>query len=936
MNAENIEAGRTRHIDSALRKTRSCGISEFYETYMPDWQRLTANEAALMIKTLKEENVIVDKQWAALPTPTKVNGRWPKAEDAHFKGLETVFKRVRGVAERLFSQRFCQNTRTTKFMCRPRQTTDSEVNGSSHMVDAITVRRYSSYPKEAKESGSAHNSSVRLRRTGQVVYTADVLVSGEFKLGGDNKDRQDNDRKTFGHAGHAFYNDVGRVAVFSFTIEGNRMRLFCNTRSHTCISVAFKIDEVPEELVQFILFNYYASPVQLGLDPTVSRIVDTKGHLQYRFRIYNATKDTCVTYQTARVIDESSAVELYSRAMRVFEVYRVLDASPSTRHSLLADIPNVLRDYWVYDDVPNESEIQGAIRKRLEELNVWDSVKDHFMNIMEDGVVTAPPSEGSVRETVPGPHARAAPYQFVNPVDPSHTGASKSKISSAHRLRANGASGAGAPAKPARPPKPLHLHGKKHARTLYEQLCLDLYKVDDPAFFFWALSQIVTILRYMKLAGFLHRDGSPGNYLLHFLGLGKAPRSTAGTKREDWIAIMSDLEYARPYFGGTGHDPLTGTAYYVAGEVQDHKYHFYPMSIDAKRPDASPFFAFNFYHDLESVMWMALAFVIRSVSEKKLNDEVEGIPVTETLQNFAAEMFLPNIDGDGSRWQYIKDPEMTRKLGDFLKQIYHDSPIPELRELIFDLNRAYVALEASADTPGIQLNNGRKAYDPALFKDDVYDKFEAVFLRISNHFAGLPYIDTFVPVPDPPEPTYAPLSYSQDQDSTSSDEVDKGNETEEEGAEPLGSTDSDSDEECDEAEAEDATQTAEAIVATVRRKTVSGSKRKRDADVDPQPQAPAKRSRTKKQLLPPPPPQPQSQAPPKRSHAKKSKTPSPPPTRRSGRLLARKNTAEAAAAGAAEAARAGPSAPSGAPRARPRTTRASQPKKVGKPAARTR
>ena len=61
----------------------------------------------------------------------------------------------------------------------------------------------------------------------------------------------------------------------------------------------------------------------------------------------------------------------------------------------------------------------------------------------------------------------------------------------------------------------------------------------------------------MKLAGHVHRDVSPGNFLLHYLKKNGAlpdPASISQTAREDWVTIISDLEFARPYLDAPKDD----------------------------------------------------------------------------------------------------------------------------------------------------------------------------------------------------------------------------------------------------------------------------------------------------------------------------------------------------------------------------------------------
>ena len=91
-------------------------------------------------------------------------------------------ERVLVTAESTLKDRFSPDKRTTKFMCRPLHTTDSEVPGSSHRVDAMFVRRHSSYPAVALPGGCARDSYAGVYN-GERIMTADSTSTGELKLG---------------------------------------------------------------------------------------------------------------------------------------------------------------------------------------------------------------------------------------------------------------------------------------------------------------------------------------------------------------------------------------------------------------------------------------------------------------------------------------------------------------------------------------------------------------------------------------------------------------------------------------------------------------------------------------------------------------------------------------------------------------------------------
>lgn len=142
---------------------------------------------------------------------------------------------------------------------------------------------------------------------------------------------------------------------------------------------------------------------------------------------------------------EDAASNLHCQAMRVFKVVDCGNLSGPCR---------VLQDYWRSNDaeVSEEGKIQDAIFCAMEKTMTEDELIDirrHFMTLLADGVVACAdrPREAS------GP-----------PVSGSMVSGSRlARIAS----------------------------GRKHCRTLHGEYCETLWRVDDPATFFFALYQVI-------------------------------------------------------------------------------------------------------------------------------------------------------------------------------------------------------------------------------------------------------------------------------------------------------------------------------------------------------------------------------------------------------------------------------------------------------------
>ncbi|KAL1675743.1 hypothetical protein EV122DRAFT_217784 [Schizophyllum commune] len=643
-------------------------------------------------------------------------------------------------------------------MCRPTKTTTSEVDGSSYRAGALFARVHSAYPSAVTEktAGTVGNSSVKVED--DVILTADVTCTGEGKLELGPNQIVDNEMKVLGQAGHMFYHDVGRTAVWTFTIESSQMRMWNHSRSHTGVTEPFDIYKDHNWFIHFVLFNTYAPLTTLGIDPTVKRVMDKAGNLQYQFGIYRPDDPTPRVYETTRLLNERFAETFYTRVMRVFAVRRVEKDTADPSKRLYSTDTQVLRDYWVYNHVPDESSIQEAIKDEMRKhADIWPDAEKHIIGIEEDGMVYYPnvgtPEKGKGPGCVPAPPKGAERYDFKSEDNPEGSKPRRAQIKLATTVQTPDSGNTPRHAPKALADELFRLHSKKHCRTIYSQICIDLYAVDDPALFFHALSQISKILRYLKRAGYLHRDVSPGNFLLYR----KASDGTSESKQrqlalEEWVTFITDLEYARPYTGSTGHGSITGTSAYIAVEVQRQTHLFLPKIFGDVFQGAENF-AFNFYHDLESVIWMALDFAFCKISKTLLASIPDLSDARlKLLRSIAIKLFPGVLEGSPDRTYTIT---MVARLSQLLRDLYslygQGAPIAKVVKLASSLNEAYEKLQSDVTTPFITLDSKRIVYDPKLFLDDIYIEMEKTFREISNHYVQNP--DTFLPVPDePPRP----------------------------------------------------------------------------------------------------------------------------------------------------------------------------------------
>ncbi|KAF9032716.1 hypothetical protein BDZ89DRAFT_1063357, partial [Hymenopellis radicata] len=512
-------------------------------------------------RKLKASKDLTRNGWVA----TNVNG---PTEDSVSKGLEDIAETIHDhcVEWNKTKQHPKLQKRTTRLICQPGHTTASGVRGGSMRTDA----RFILLEEDGKGIDSKH------------VPTSAVAAPAEFKTRLTAKLRVDNESKALGAIGHIFYADPCRRSVMAFTIEDHMMRFWYFSRSHIAVSAEFDYHANPRLFIHFVIFMTFASLEDLGYDPTVKRIHvgEDPEEIQYCFTVGDKV------YQTIGVIHEMN-----------LDIVTLVELGPG-------NVPiggsKVLKDVWLYFDAKPESdiynEIFAALRQLDEDGNVPESerppplqpgssleedAKNYFLTIVSDSVVTINGRPDEAQE----PPAGYSEFFYTEEEDKV---AMRATVDGSKLKRADGTA---------------YPHKKRtHRRIVFEEVCHTLYEIFSYADFTKGLAQLVYGLEYMRLAGFVHGDISPGNCLIY----------KGQTK-------ISDLEYARPYaFPGHGAAPLIGTPGFMAVEYQVGTHLFEPLPV-LKRfrpgmsspPKKAHWFKFNFLHDLESVLWIYLSEVER-------------------------------------------------------------------------------------------------------------------------------------------------------------------------------------------------------------------------------------------------------------------------------------------------------------------------------------
>ncbi|KAL1737785.1 hypothetical protein HDZ31DRAFT_70787, partial [Schizophyllum fasciatum] len=305
--------------------------------------------------------------------------------------------------------------------------------------------------------------------------------------------------------------------------------------------------------IQFILFATYATPAQLGLDPCIARVVDARRRLQYQFSVQpDPASDRRVVYQTTSVIAQRAPTgDLHAGETVVFRVQGARQWGDGMS-AIGRGAERVLKDFAAPVSARREVDLQRAVQEALRKTarteGEWHVMNEGFVRIMAD-------------------MSAALNVQIAVPAG-----------------------------------EQLGFEPRRRHLTVYKDVCVDLYTLDDPGMYYHALSRVSRILLNMKRVGAVHRDPSPGNFLV------KLPEGNGSL--DDCVVKMTDLETMRFYEELEPWGWHTGTDFYMAVEAQAGRYLFFP---DDAPPEllARYHFVHNPYHDLESALWMAIDYALQ-------------------------------------------------------------------------------------------------------------------------------------------------------------------------------------------------------------------------------------------------------------------------------------------------------------------------------------
>ncbi|THU80737.1 hypothetical protein K435DRAFT_874066 [Dendrothele bispora CBS 962.96] len=492
--------------------------------------------------------------------------------------------------------------RTASLCCRPHNSTDSEIEGSSFYSDALWILE-----KPVDELEAEYFSF----KGGNHVPSSSVSANGEWKLY--QEDTIDNRRKVIGAANHYLNNDPTRGHFYSMTIEDYNVTLWFYSRSHCARSTGFDLRTDPRSLIKFILAMSFNTKEELGFAPYIIRQLplNKDAHIEYTYQVDDDH------YRTVKAIRDTRPTSFCGRATRTWTAYDLADTGQS--HVVVkefSEVSGTLQEWQILGNIlgklkglnrslqncgredlvkGRETLLQGVNPEKLTadvvqflksldkeddldtEIENIENHKRYFVSIIGHAEYKQP----HCREQEEQATCELFPSSLhMQHVAPARTPGS-SRVDESSRY----------PPRPARPRKPLRTRKLSRYVVVYQEVCIPLQDLKDTAHIWPVIRDALIATRLLYFIGYVHRDLSPGNVYYD-------PKTKTGR--------LSDFEYARPVNENSDKLPRTGTAGFISYEIQTQG-PLFPSSDDSNLEDSA--ISHRYIHDLESILWLAIWIV---------------------------------------------------------------------------------------------------------------------------------------------------------------------------------------------------------------------------------------------------------------------------------------------------------------------------------------
>ncbi|KAK1230984.1 hypothetical protein PQX77_005916 [Marasmius sp. AFHP31] len=649
--------------------------SYFLESVVPEVPEVKVDEVfqQLINKGTIVYNATTEKhRWCWYDSdPSQMDG----SENKVYKHLEDISEAVVDVAKEVWKVEGEQQT--VRFTCKPNHASLSETQNSGFMTDGDQELINNDNPNGGKD-------------------LLDSVTTAEFKKKVGKENSNDNVRKLLGNSTHMMSSDPRRRFRFGITIEDTQMRFWYFSRAFNYVTHHFNFITEPKAFIQFLLATSFATPEELGYDPTVVRL-NVDGEWVYDYRV-DDPKDGTQWYRTVESLDTHRAARLPGRGVRVW-VVKPLDGNRRPYPPGSAeDKRYVLKDYWLTRDSDSESKILEAIVRAATGVDgrTETDIRKHLMTIKHDWAVSVNGQDDDSNLHLRG-KMPTSDYEEHILIQDLGTPPTQPPLSGSVNSVPTG--GLDLPEAKSQNDIPVELDRRRvfepriHRRLIFKEVGQPLNKIRDQKVLARCLGEALGGLHDFYRAEYVHRDVSNGNLLLCELDGG------------GYFCKISDLEYARPRLApinanSAPHDSKTGTPAFMAVEVQRESYRFGDTSLnvdddeddenddedDDDEEEEVPFLH-NYLHDIEAIWWI---MVYNLFTTKPTASTPENLQDRKRIRNL---IFPGSVNGSPERQDFLMRTESHKKLRRSLPKSYQ--PIAkEMTKALRALSKTYVRVRS--------------------------------------------------------------------------------------------------------------------------------------------------------------------------------------------------------------------------------------------------
>ncbi|KAF5321317.1 hypothetical protein D9619_002045 [Psilocybe cf. subviscida] len=342
-------------------ETLLCPIDNFLEHYGPT--TVKAADVKKCKKFLITSNLFDEE-----------TGRWTDfaANPSQYEDKEDrVFQDLKPIVDKIFE--FAKGRRNNyKFQVVEHKYLEADIPGTNHKMDGCLV------------DGEFKTGKIPVRF---------IKSPHEYKKQRNTEDQRMVRAQVVGDCQHILCEDPRRMFIFAVTIEDTRMGVWYFSRSHSIKALSFDwVEKDVDTFIHVFLAFAYASPEELGIDPTVHLApIDPQAkpgteaaaqHYIYQCPVEvgaeepQDAKDTIRRsarltgpkfkyFKTVRSINDMRPYNISGRNTRIWQVVEV--KGPDTNETVTGE-QLILKDVWLDIHRSTEAENMDAIFKAIDEL----------------------------------------------------------------------------------------------------------------------------------------------------------------------------------------------------------------------------------------------------------------------------------------------------------------------------------------------------------------------------------------------------------------------------------------------------------------------------------------------------------------------------------------------------------------------------------------